>query len=858
MSIEGQGRSRAEVATLNRDGLALDLWPRLSRLVATESPDNTLIDDVVSEAARLIGPAHIEIVQLTAGFDLDQAAEQIVAEHRSDRAIIAPIAVDGRAWGGLVAVPSGSAQLAAHGEGLLGTLADTLGTALTIRQLRRKHQDLNDLLEAQRRVASLVAQGASPASVFDAIAVEASHLLNVNAVSLIRYNTDTQNFTKLFATHGKRSAVPTNIPFSLPADPFRSLVVGPLHPIRIDDWSKIPGPIAARHREEGFGQSVGAPIIIDGKSWGYIGAYAEADQILPEGCEVRLADFTHLMAIAISSVQLRSLAESQGSLRYVATLVAQGADPSEVFAAVAAEAARLLGVGAVSVMTYDHAAQMYTKIFGTHGDRACVPDGDRLPLADCPEGILILETGRPVRIDDWTVIPGPIAARHIEMGYGQGIAAPIFIDGLVWGHIGAYGEAGEVLPVGCETQLADFTYLMASAIANAKVTVELRGLAEKQGAALRRIATLVAQQAPPGEIFNAVAREASWALAVQRVDVIRCHEDGTLARIGTTEPTNALNTGSLSASAEYVVGQLLRTGRPVRIDDYTTLPAPHASLVGDEGFRSIVGGAITVDGRLWGAIVVLAAKALPSDTETRLTDFTHLVASSIAIVHARNLLNASRIRLVSAGDETRRQIERNLHDGIQQRLVALGLSLQAVTIKTSVPTDVQGALDGVARDLEGVVEDIRVFSHGLHPALLSRSGLGPSLRALARRSPIAVNLDVLVNARFSESVETAVYYVVSEALANATKHSQASEVSVSVLADSTEIRARVADDGIGGATLEHSSGLIGLVDRVEALGGSFELDSPTGGGTTLSIVLQLEPRTMDDYLTPSGTGSDEF
>jgi signal transduction histidine kinase len=294
----------------------------------------------------------------------------------------------------------------------------------------------------------------------------------------------------------------------------------------------------------------------------------------------------------------------------------------------------------------------------------------------------------------------------------------------------------------------------------------------------------------------------------------------------------------------------METRRAARIDDRTTRPAPNVAAADqEEGFRSVVGAPIMVEGALWGVIVVVAGEVLHDDTETRLTDFTHLVASSISNVQARNNLIASRARIVTASDETRRRIERNLHDGIQARVLALGLGLRAVRARFPLPPEVQAGLDEVAHDLEGVLEEIRVFSQGLHPALLARSGLGPSLRALGRRSPVRVNLDVAGDARFPEPVETAVYYVVSEALANAAKHSQAAEVSVTVISDATGVRATVADDGVGGAALGGSSGLIGLVDRVEALGGRFALESPVGRGTTLSIELPLAPQPTDEQPT---------
>jgi signal transduction histidine kinase len=237
-------------------------------------------------------------------------------------------------------------------------------------------------------------------------------------------------------------------------------------------------------------------------------------------------------------------------------------------------------------------------------------------------------------------------------------------------------------------------------------------------------------------------------------------------------------------------------------------------------------------------IAVLAAEPLPPDIPTRLTDFTHLVASSISNVQARDNLIASRARIVAASDEIRRRIERNLHDGIQQRVLAVALNLRAVRVGAELPPGVRASLDEVAADLDDVLEEIRVFSQGLHPALLSRSGLAPAIRELARRSPLPVVLDVVVTG-LPEQLEIAVYYAVSEALANAAKHAAASEAQVRVGLAAGTVHVTVSDDGRGGAVLGRGSGLIGLVDRVEALGGKLVLDSPAGQGTTITIELPM-------------------
>jgi PAS domain S-box-containing protein len=260
------------------------------------------------------------------------------------------------------------------------------------------------------------------------------------------------------------------------------------------------------------------------------------------------------------------------------------------------------------------------------------------------------------------------------------------------------------------------------------------------------------------------------------------------------------------------------------------------------GVRSAVASPVVVEGRPWGTMVAATNQTtpLPADTESRIVEFTELLATAISNAESRDALIASRARIVAAGDEARRRIERNLHDGIQQRLVALGLDVQ--TLRDSVSADQQDAQSGLERirhELKAVLEDVRELSHGLHPALLSQGGLGPALRALARRSPIPVNLDVSVGERPSESTETAIYYVISEALTNAAKHARASEISVALTTSGSEIRTIIEDDGSGGAEASAGSGLVGLIDRIEALGGRFALDSPPGQGTRISIEMPL-------------------
>jgi signal transduction histidine kinase len=272
------------------------------------------------------------------------------------------------------------------------------------------------------------------------------------------------------------------------------------------------------------------------------------------------------------------------------------------------------------------------------------------------------------------------------------------------------------------------------------------------------------------------------------------------------------------------------------MDSHERATGSTAALIRDLGFRSGVGAPIVVDGRLWGAAIVGFSRLEPPppDTEERLADFADLVATAVANAEARGELVASRTRIVAAGDEIRRRIERDLHDGAQQRLVALGLRIRSIQASLPAGSDVDSQIADVADGLAAASEELRQISHGIHPAVLSQGGLRPALRALRRRAVMPVELHVDVERRLPESVEVATYYVVAEALTNAAKHARASQVTVTVQADDNRLHLEVEDDGVGGADPGGGSGLIGLKDRVEALGGRIFISSGASAGTTLA------------------------
>jgi signal transduction histidine kinase len=373
---------------------------------------------------------------------------------------------------------------------------------------------------------------------------------------------------------------------------------------------------------------------------------------------------------------------------------------------------------------------------------------------------------------------------------------------------------------------------------------QLRRLADEQ-AAIRRVATLVAQGMPPARIFSAVTREIAVLSGADLARIERYGADGTVTGVaGWSRDEGQLAVGTRFALEGASIAALVsQTGGPVRIDSFEQASGPIAEEARALGIRSSVGGPIVVGARLWGVVAASSRsdEPFPLETESQIAEFTELVATAIANAENQAALQASRARIVAASDLARRRIERDLHDGVQQRLVSLMLRLRAVSPDIPPELDkLRNELDQIGSGLGGVLDDLREVSRGIHPAVLAEGGLEPALKTLARRSAIPVELDLRVDGRQAESVEAAAYYVVSEALTNAAKHAQASVVHVDVEIRDRRLVVLVHDDGIGGADPDGGSGLVGLRDRAEAIGGTLSLESPPGIGTTLRIELPLD------------------
>ncbi|HWD76635.1 MAG TPA: GAF domain-containing protein [Solirubrobacteraceae bacterium] len=375
---------------------------------------------------------------------------------------------------------------------------------------------------------------------------------------------------------------------------------------------------------------------------------------------------------------------------------------------------------------------------------------------------------------------------------------------------------------------------------------ELQALVEEQ-AALRRVATLVASGAPPQQVFAGVTEEIGQLLPVDLVGMGRYEPDRSQTIVAAWGgAVKRFPVGRrLSLGGQNLATIVLDTGRPARKDSSADASGQVGLNARETGFRSAVGTPINVEGRLWGVVIAGSSgeQPLPADTEDRLADFTELLATAIANAESRAALAASRARVVAASDETRRRIERDLHDGTQQRLVSIGLELQAA--REAVPPELgelADQLSRVAAGLQSVFDEVREISRGIHPAILSRGGLEPSLRGLARRSSVPVELELRDVGRLPEHLEVAVYYTVSEALTNAAKHARPSRVRVEVESDDTTLRLAIHDDGIGGADPARGSGLVGLSDRIESLGGRLQIISAAGSGTTLLIRIPVDGR----------------
>ncbi len=473
-------------------------------------------------------------------------------------------------------------------------------------------------------------------------------------------------------------------------------------------------------------------------------------------------------------------------------------------------------------------------------------EGGRLsaPLEYCLEGTPCAE----VSTTDVVSYPSGVRQRFpqdemvIDLGLDGYLAVPLRgFDGAHIGHLGVLSRA-PLYPD--EEKLAALRIFAARASAELegrRHEARLRSLIDEQ-AALRRVATLVAAEAPQQEVLDAVVREVAQLMRTDTSGLLRLDGDQvTIVSGASSDPDSPVPVGlsahidRFSATKDALIG-----GRPARSDAARLGSHERTPELRRMGLQSAVAAPITVAGRVWGAIAIArrTQEPLPQTTETRLGDFAELAAQAISNAETREQLAASRARIVKAGDEERKRIERNLHDGAQQRLVALALSLRMAQSALAGDPHATALLTQASGELQLTLEELRELARGIHPAVLSDRGLAAALEALAGRCVVPVDL-TLPAERLPDQVEATAYYLVAESLTNIAKYAQASSAVVTVVCDGDWVHVEVRDDGIGGADIERGTGLRGLADRVDALHGTLRIESPAGGGTLVAASIPV-------------------
>ncbi|TCN41664.1 GAF domain-containing protein [Kribbella orskensis] len=590
--------------------------------------------------------------------------------------------------------------------------------------------------------------------------------------------------------------------------------------------------------------------------------------LLSSGASVLIADSRNVVALGVflvtavvvaelaarsrrSAVESARLTKEQSALRRVATLVAQSGPPREVFEAVTREVGLLCGADLARMERYEPDGTV-TGVAAWSLGQGHLAVETQFDLGGLSVARDVKRTGGPVQLETFAGASGTIAREARALGIRASVGCPVVVAGRLWGVIAASTKGDTPFPANTELQIASFTELVATAVENAESRAELRRLADEQ-AALRRVATLVANGVASDLVFAAVAHELNQLTDAEITGIFRFESDGMATLMGSRGfGKDELRVGErLMLPAASAIASVQATGQSARHDEDAELQRLPESLRGWE-VRSAVASPIIVEGRCWGGIGVASRRSsFPAATERRMVEFTEIAATAIANAESRAQLMASRGRVVAAGDEMRRRLERDLHDGAQQRLVSLALELRFAgeTVPPELPV-LRTVFAQAAEDLTEVLEELREMSRGLHPAILAEGGLGPALRTLARRSAVSVELKVETESRYPTPVEVATYYVVSEALTNTSKHAAASHAEVILEERADTLWLRIRDDGVGGAEPQGGSGLVGLRDRVEALGGSIDVVSPVGHGTVMEVSLPI--KRTDNGGVPGG------
>ena len=826
--LEGLARTAgAEAAWLIRfdpNGSTLNLGVWSTRELSLPTGTRQVVSDELHALRARGQPYRVDLADVDPGSAFGREARRLGLTF----SVGVPVWLAGQVTALAVVARFGTEAFPSDTEMRMARFVGPVTAALAIGWARSELEEWRAEQASLRRLAELGARSLSAAELLHAVVAEASALVQGRPVVLSRLEDDRRHGAVVAASDGR---VPIGLRYSTDGESAAARVLRSGRPARIDDYGRARGgPLA---EELGVRAVVAVPVEVEGQLWGALAA-ASPDEPLPAGTEGRLLVLAEIAVTALASArtrgELQRLADEQVALLRVSQLVARGAGEHELFDAVAVEAAGLVGHEGTSLTRLD-GPRTYT-VMATCGGPAEVGARLEVPLGDPGPESEVLSTHRPARRDH-----EPRSAAHPhgeEAGLGSSVAVPIIVEGQLWGTLGAR-TYGRRLPTESEERLQQFAELVAAAIANSQARNEIVQLADEQ-AALRRAAELVARGAPLPEVFAAIAVEPSRLLGVGAA-LLRFEPDGRAEVVAAHDGPGQV--GVRIPTTDEHIGRMFAPEQAARLADYRE--AGFSAAVRDLGLQPGVAVPITVDGEIWGALKSSpSGAALPpgasSDVVSRVADklekFAALAAAAIANAQNRAQLTASRARIVAATDEARQRLQRDVHDGAQQRLVQTVLTMKLARIAAAAdePTD-----DLVAEALgyaERATAELRDLVHGILPALLGRAGLRSGIESLIADLPMPVELDFAAP-RLPGGAEITAYFVVAEALTNVVKHAAATQASVQVGVRTGRVTIEVRDNGRGGADPARGSGLTGLMDRVETAEGELLITSPPGEGTFL-------------------------
>jgi signal transduction histidine kinase len=738
-----------------------------------------------------------------------------------------PIFLHGQVWGlGAVTLLRQESFSEGH-EASLERFLELAAPALGSSQALAEKRHTVDGQRAFSRVAELASRDAASDELFGAITVEASRVLQGSPVTLVRLRQDGSEATVLAASGGH---VEVAVTFSVPDDSIVGSAARICRPVRIDDYpigstEGAAGPVDIR-------AAVAVPVAIGNEPWGVMAGFSD-DGILPPDAERWLSLFAEIGSAAISGWQahgeLRAMSEEQTALLRVAGLVARRASETELFEAVAEEASQLLDDVATVLARLD--GDRTLRVVASHGES--VPVGVSLEMAEQGHatGAEILRAMRPDRVDNSA--HSSARANNRASGPGSRVTVPVIVGGRLWGTLWAVDESLP-LPPWTEQRLEKFAEFVAAAIAANDARSSVEQLAEEQ-ASLLRVAEAVARGMPLLDVFALIAREASNVLGQVATSLMQYDAQGVATSVSACRSPAPV--GLQVPSDAHGIGDVFRTGRTIRVESFEETNL--ADVARTLGVLSGVAVPIAVEGRIWGTLTASSSgPSLAAEVEERLEKFASLAAVAIANAQNKEQLIASRARVQAAADEARRRVQRDVHDGAQQQLIqtvlALKMALAAAKRGGSAADLISEALGYAAR----ATSELRDLVHGILPVSLSRGGLRAGLESLISDLAMPVQLDFDAPRCPSETEVTA-YFVIAESLTNVVKHARANRIEVGVRIEGDRLIVTVVDDGIGGADPDRGSGMIGLSDRLQALGGELSFQSPPGEGTALRAALPI-------------------